>query len=291
MPIKGGWLNYNFFLEEGDNIGITAPASDFNKEEFLKGINIIKEKGYFPVYNGQLLEKSNNYLMKSDNFRKMDFESLLNNKNIKVIIAARGGYGSIRTLVSSNNRSFLKNKKLIVGFSDITTFHIFLNKNKIPSLHGPMVSAFSRDKDSTDCLFDILSGRKKDLTYSVQGSGNKVTGIITGGNLAVITSLIGSKYFYNFKKKIVLLEDLNEPLYKIDRMVVQLKLAGFNPMAIVLGQFFDCGNYEDIENIFKDNFKDIPIYSQIDIGHFNSTLSIPLGVKAIIDNGKLYIGL
>ena len=284
-------MNYNFFLKKGDHIGITAPASDFNKEEFLKGIKLIKDKGYFPVYNGELLEESNNYLMKDDEFRKSDFESLLTNKSIKVIIAARGGYGSIRTLVNSDNKLFLKNRKLIVGFSDITTFHIFLNKNKIPSLHGPMVAAFLRDKDSTDFLFDILSGKTRQLKYQLSGSSDKITGSITGGNLAVITSLIGSEYFYNFKNKIVLLEDLNEPLYKIDRMVMQLKLAGFSPKAIVLGQFLDCGDYNKIEAIFKDNFKNIPVYSQIEIGHFKSTLSIPFGVKAIIDNGHLYIGL
>jgi muramoyltetrapeptide carboxypeptidase len=286
------WLSYNFFLNTGDGIGITAPASDFDKDEFLKGIEIIKNKGYFPVYNGELLSKSDTYVMKDDDFRKKDFESLLNNQEIKVIIAARGGYGSIRTLDKMNKNLFVKNKKLIVGFSDVTTFHIFLNKNKIPSLHGPMVGAFARDENSTDYLFDILSGNKKYFIYNLDGEKTKkIEGIITGGNLAVIASLIGTKYFYNFKNKIVLFEDLNEPLYKIDRMVMQLKLSGFTPKAIILGQFLDCGEYDKVVDIFNNNFKYIEIFSKLDVGHLSSTLSVPLGVKSIIENNKLYIGI
>ncbi len=285
-------MSYNFFLNKGDSIGITAPASDFSKEDFLKGIEIIKKKGYFPVYNGALLDKSDNYLMKSDEFRKKDFESLLSNKEIKVIISARGGYGSVRTLTAMNKRLLLKSKKIIVGFSDITVFHIFLNKNKLLSIHGPMVGAFTRDEASTNYLFDILSGNKKYFIYDLKGENiKKLEGFITGGNLAVTTSLTGTKYFHNFKKKIVFLEDLNEPLYKIDRMVMQLKLSGFSPKAIILGQFLDCGEYDKIENIFKINFPEIPVFSQINIGHMSSTLSIPLGVKAIIENSKLYIGI
>lgn len=285
-------MSYNFFLKEGDSIGITAPASDFSKEDFLKGVEIIKKRGYFPVYNGALLDKSDNYLMKSDEFRKKDFESLLNNKDIKVIISARGGYGSIRTLTAMNKRLLLKSKKVIVGFSDITVFHIFLNQNKSLSIHGPMVGAFARDEASTNYLFDILSGNKKYFIYDLIGKKEKrLEGLITGGNLAVITSLVGTKYFYNFKKKIVFFEDLNEPLYKIDRMIMQLKLSGFSPKAIILGQFLDCGEYDKIEKIFRDNFFKTPIFTKINIGHMNSTLSIPLGVKAIIENSKLYIGI
>lgn len=285
-------MSYNFFLKEGDSIGITAPASDFNKEHFLKGIEIIKKKGYFPVYNGALLDKSDNYLMNSDEFRKKDFESLLNNQDIKIIMSARGGYGSIRTLNVLNKKLLLKSKKLIVGFSDITAFHIFLNKNKMISVHGPMVAGLMRDEASTNHLFDILSGNKKYFIYDlIDNNNDRMEGVITGGNLAVIASLTGTEYFYNFKNKIVLLEDLNEPLYKIDRMVMQLKLSGFAPKAIVLGHFMNCGDYDDIQRIFKENFNDIPVFSKINIGHLNSTLSIPLGVKAIIENSKLYIGI
>ncbi len=288
-------MGYNFFLKEGDSVGIIAPASDFNKESFLQGIDYIKNMGFFPVYNGDLLNPSisSDYLMHDDEFRKNDLESLLSNKKINVILAVRGGYGSIRTLSSLNQRLLLSNKKVIVGFSDITAFHVFLNKHKQITIHGPMLNAFMRNEKSTNHLFNLLTRKEKLLTYELDEHENPdISGILTGGNLAVIASMAGTKFYSNFKNKIVFLEDLNEPAYKIDRMLMQLKLSGFFPKAIILGQFMNCTeNIEEIYDIFDDIFYDIPIYTGLNIGHEEETLSIPFGVKVKIRKDKLLIKL
>ena len=283
-------MNYNFFLKQGDKIGIFAPSSDFDQKEFSKGIETIKKEGLIPVYNKKLTEKSSGYLKFDDNFRKKHIEDLLLNKDIKVIIAARGGYGAIRTLNSLDRKLLIKSKKLIAGFSDITIFHVFMNKNNIPTLHSLMVAAFSRNKNATKQLFRILKGEIRELNYKLNGKNNKsIKGYITGGNLAVITSLAGTKYFTDFKDKILFLEDINEPLYKIDRMLMQLKLSNINPSAIVLGQFSNCGRYSDIISVFTKTLPSIPIFYGLNIGHINETESILLGMPVEINDFNLKI--
>ncbi len=271
-------------------IGVTAPASDFNKENFLKGIQYLKDNGYSPIFDKEILKDSSNYLKGDDNYRKKSFETLLNDERVNTIIMARGGYGSIRTLNLLDKELLLKRKPLLVGFSDITTFHVFMNNNNIPSLHAPMVNAFLRDIESTEKLFKVLKG-DLDINYNLLALNgtHSIEGELIGGNLAVIISLIGTDYELKLNNKILFLEDVNEPLYKIDRMLMQLILSKHKPKAIVLGQFLDCDKIEDIERLFLDIFSDIPIYSRLDVGHNNKTQTLPLGVRYKIDKNRLFL--
>ena len=274
------------FNSNSKYIGITAPASDFNKKGFLEGIEYLKNRGFIPIFNKDIFKNSKNYLKGSDQYRKNSFEELLNDSRIKFIFMARGGYGSVRTLNSLDKKLLVKSKKILIGFSDITTFHIFMNNNNIATIHAPMVNAFTRDLESTEKLFSLLNGEKKEYYLEVLRAGtNNIESILVGGNLAVILSLVGTKYQLNLKDKILFVEDINEPLYKIDRMLMQLKLSSDKPKAIILGQFTDCGNIKEIETLFLNMFDNIPIYSKLDIGHFNKTDSIILGINyKIVDN-------
>jgi len=280
-------------LKKGDSVGIISPASPFKKESFLKGIEILKSYNLIPVYSENILNESTGYLNNNDDFRVGDFENYLSNEKINVIFCARGGYGSIRTLNQMNKDLLLNKKKLIIGFSDITVFHAYLNKNNISTLHGPMVASFHKHLPSTEKLFNILFGITKNIIFEIKALNHfkqQISGVIVGGNFAVFNSLIGTQFLPDLKNKILFLEDINEPLYKIDRMIMQLKLTQNLPNAIILGQFLDCGDLNDIELLFLENF-DIPVYSNLNVGHFENNETLPLGVFATIDNNNLIIEL
>lgn len=278
-------------LKKGDSVGIISPASSFKKESFLKGVEILKSYGLIPVYNENILNETTGYLNNDDNFRVNDFENYLNDEKINVIFCARGGYGSIRTLNKLNRDLLLNKKKLIIGFSDITVFHAFLNKNNIPTLHAPMIASFHKHLPSTEKLFNILFGITKNILFEIKALNHfkqQISGTIVGGNFAVFNSMIGTQFLPDLKNKILFIEDINEPLYKIDRMIMHLKLTQNLPNAIILGQFLDCGNLNDIEKLFVENF-DIPVYSNLNVGHFENNDSLPLGVFASIENNQLII--
>lgn len=274
-------MNFNSFL------GISSPSSDFNKNSFNNGLDIAKKYNYRCIYDKSILENSDNYLKGNDSYRKNNLEDLLKNDKIDKIIMARGGYGAIRTINQIDKTLLLNSKKLLIGFSDITVFHAFMNNNKITSLHAPMFAALDRDEESTKNLFSLLNGNLK--SYNIKNLNKKkdLNGILVGGNLAVIASIVGTKYQLDIKDKILFLEDINEATYKIDRMIMQIILSSKKPKAIILGQFLNCGNFENIKKLFLELFSDIPIYYNLNIGHEKKTDSIFLGLKYNIINNKL----
>ncbi len=275
-------MNFNKIL------GISSPSSDFDKNSFLKSLDIVKKYDYECIYDKDILNESKSYLKGSDLYRKNNLERLLKNNKIDKIIMARGGYGAIRTINILDKELLLNSKKLIIGFSDITVFHAFMNNNNKISLHGPMFAALSRNSYSRDNLFSLLNGKIK--SYDIKSLNKKekksLSGVLVGGNLAVIASIIGTNYQLDIEDKILFLEDINEPLYKLDRMLMQIILSSKKPRAIILGQFTNCANIEEIKDLFSRLF-DIPIYYNLNIGHNDKTDSIFLGLEYNIIDEKL----
>lgn len=280
-------------LKSGDKIAITAPASPYNRDEFELGIKILKKQQLNPIFDPQLLTPPhNNYLFLSDQYRANQFNHYLKDPEIKLIMMARGGYGSVRTLSHMDHDLILKHQKPIIGFSDITTFHLFLNQYDIPTIHGPMVTALGRNSHSTQKLFSLLKGEQDQLIFpliSIQNRVDDLSGKITGGNLTVLASLIGTPLMPDLSESFLFLEDLNEPLYKIDRMLMQLKLSENTPKLFLLGQFQNCGSFDKISAILSEIFPETAIFSGIDVGHEQKTETLLLGVKAFIKQNQLHI--
>jgi muramoyltetrapeptide carboxypeptidase len=236
------------FLNKNDKIKIVAPASPFIRAEFDKGRAVI-EKFFNTTFSDSIFLKEG-YLAGQDRIRHEDLQNALNSKEIKAIIAARGGFGTTRILDRLDWSAFLKNPKWLAGCSDLTALLATAwARFKIVSIHGPMVAGFTKTYTAdVQEIFNLLAGGKwsgENRLKTVKEGCAK--GPMIGGNLVMLAHLAGTLPGDFGKGAILFLEDVNEPPYRLDRCLVQLKRTGllFNAAGIVLGEFEKCGVTSD----------------------------------------------
>lgn len=299
------------FLKAGSTIGIVAPASwvcDDSKID--EGISVLKSMGFNAV-EGKSMRRKKGYLAGDDYERASDINDFFRMKDIDGIICLRGGYGSLRILDKLDYKLIKDNPKVFVGYSDITAIHAAIGKLcSMVTFHGPMVyRGFSLDMDEytkesfLKCVASPLPiGEIKnppeygDIKVLYKG---EAYGRLTGGNLATIVSTIGTPYEIDTANSILLLEDIDEQPYKIDRMLTQLLLSGKlkNCAGIVLGQWTDCDPKDEdksmsLMEVFEDRLLQlkIPILYNLPFGHGKPKLTLPLGAYAkITEDGKFII--
>jgi muramoyltetrapeptide carboxypeptidase len=288
------------WLKKGDKIGVVSMASLLDKPRLLSGKKHIEEKFKLEVILGKnILHKHHNFAG-TDEQRLADFQGMLDNPEIKAIIAGRGGYGSSRIIDAVDWTGFKANPKWIIGFSDITAVHQKIQSIGYQSIHGPMVVTLTKDKKSTRSLHDALFGKPliyKETIHKLNREGNG-EGPIIGGNLCLLAHNIGSDADFSFDGKILFLEDISEYLYNIDRMMVQLKRAGkLNKLAgLVVGQFSD--TKENSTKFGKSAFEIIkehtegfnyPITFNFPIGHDNKNRAVRCGevMQLKVSNDKV----
>ena len=213
------------YLKNGDKVAIIATARKVTKEEMQPAINILTEWG-LQVVEGKNLYKQQNQFAGSDAERLEDLQSVLDDNEIKAVLFARGGYGTMRIIPDLLYSKFKKSPKWLVGFSDLTSLHLYLSDLGYVTLHAPM--AFNFPKTPAEVLNkvkDALFG--KDISYEIPNYNlNRVgsaRGIITGGNLSLIYAECAGDPEVDFDDKILFIEDLDEYLYHIDRMMVSIK--------------------------------------------------------------------
>ena len=217
------------FLNKGDTVAIVCTARKFSFEEAESAVSLLESWGLKVIY-GKTIGKDNHQLGGSDELRASDFNAMLENRNVKAIWCARGGYGSVRIVDEINFELLKVNPKWIIGFSDATVLHSQIHNEEIQSIHGIM--AFSVPKateKSKESLRKALFGEA--LYYEIKPSFNNrlgvSNGILVGGNLSILYSLLGSRSALNTDDKILFIEDLDEYLYHIDRMMYNLKRNGY----------------------------------------------------------------
>ncbi len=278
-------------LKPGDKIGIVAPAGPFDRDEFEQGLNVLQEMGFEVYVPGGLLD-ARGYLAGTDEHRAEAVNQLFADESIDAMICARGGYGSLRILPLLDYDTIAQNPKVFTGFSDITALlTVLFDRCGLVTFHGPVVTSLADAHELTvSSLFRTITSDGKleiDVSNGAPLQAGAATGIVCGGNLATICHLVGTPFAPNFAGKILFLEDRAEPPYKIDRMLMQMKLAGcFEGIAgIVLGSFEDCGSAEDLFRIVKDicGTARIPILGGLDSGHGRLNLTLPMGVEATLD--------
>ena len=215
-------------LKTGSKIAIAAPARMVTREEMAFGIQWLKDMGFVPVYDDRLF---NQYYIFSgdDDTRAAVFQEYLDNEDIDAIWIARGGYGSIRIIDKLDFTQFLQHPKWIIGFSDGTVLHGKLSRLGVPSLHAAMPFYFAnKTLEAIQSLFDALTG--KPLQYEIASNPlnrlGKMEGEIIGGNLSVLYGMIGSDTFPELDGKILFIEEVDEYIYHVDRMMRGLKRAG-----------------------------------------------------------------
>jgi muramoyltetrapeptide carboxypeptidase len=268
-------------------------------DTITKAINIFKSWGLNVVLGNHIYDK-NGHFAGTDKNREKDFQKALDNKNIKAIWCARGGYGAVRIIDKLNFDNYLKNPKWIIGFSDITVIHNKLNFLNSESIHAMMITGFEdigQNNDSLSKLKNVLFGDS--LSYSITSNKNNKTGksegIIVGGNLTLIQSTIGSKTELKMKDKILFIEEIGEYAYHIDRMLYSLKRAGYfeNCKGLIVGQISDVKkNTTDFGRSINELILDVldeynfPILFDFPAGHEKTNFPIILGRKVILDVSK-----
>lgn len=284
------------FLSPGDKVGVVATAKKVHKENTLTGIEVLKTWG-LKVKIGAHVFHSFHQFAGTDEQRAKDFQEMIDDPEIKAIFMVRGGYGSTRIIDQIDYRPLTTISKWICGFSDITAFHLHLSKLGIASIHSPMPSFFyALNQKSLHYLKDLIFGEK--LIYENEAHNLNRQGVgggrLTGGNLSIICHTIGTKSEIETAGHILFIEDVGEQLYNLDRMMVQLKRAGFlkDLTGLIVGQFSDMKDNEDefgydANEIIYSHTKDYdyPTTFNFPIGHTNENYAVPVGmnVKLIVD--------
>lgn len=285
-------------LKPGDTIGFTSPAGYITHEEIRPALGFIKSWG-FETRLGDTIGKRDFTFGGTDEERLKDLQQMLDDPDIKAIMCARGGYGSLRIVDRINWKKFIQTPKWLIGFSDITVLHNHIHTNcKVASIHSKMTNSFPDDLHTAEpiqietiiSIQDALIG--KNLNYSVasnpRNKHGKADGILIGGNLKTIENLAGSSSDINTDGKILFVEDTGEYLYSIDRMFWNLERTGKlkHLKGLIVGGFRikpdDPGAEfgKSLQDIVLEKIKDYnyPVCFDFPVGHQRANYALKCGV-------------
>lgn len=278
------------FLKPGDRIRIISPAGKVQKDKVLPGIELLMEEGYEVIVGKHVFNKQFQYAG-TDQQRGNDLQEAINDPLAKAIVCARGGYGTVRIIEKMDFSALLKNPKWLAGFSDITILHSVLNKLGIASIHGSMPGFFLENKKTTRSflsLMELISTGRSQVELSGHALNRKgnCTGELVGGNLSLLYSLQGTPWQLDTSGKILIIEDVAEYYYHLDRMMQNLKLAGQlqNLSGLVVGGFTEMKDNESpfgktateiiLEAVHQYQF---PVCFDFPLGHIPKNLAVMLG--------------
>lgn len=277
-------------LKKGDTVAIAATARKTSKEILEPSVQILKNWGLKVVFAPNLF-KAENQFAGSDKDRVAGFQWALDNKEVKAIILACGGYGGLRIIDDLSFRYFIKNPKWIVGYSDTTVIQSHVSNLGIASVHGTMAFQFMKHEQATESLRKVLFGEQQEYEaefHKLNRIGEAKAEIV-GGNLSLLYALSGSLSDIDTKGKILFIEDLDEYLYHIDRMMLQLKRSGKlkNLKGLIVGGMSDMKDNavpfgKTAEEIIFDAVKEYkyPVCFNFPAGHIDKNLAFYIGKKA-----------
>ena len=281
-------------LKPGDTIGVVAPAGPFDPKIFAQGLSTVESMGFRTRVSDEIFEKTG-YLAGNDAHRARLVNRLFKDPAINAIVCARGGFGSLRILPLVDFDVIRENPKVFIGFSDITALLTSITtRSGLVSFHGPVVTTLAKAPEITrNTLLGAISSDRPLEVQPANGvviQAGRAQGPLIGGNLTTLCHLLGTPFELRFKHRILLLEDRGEAIYRIDRMLFQMKLAGcFDGIAgLVLGSFEGCGSLDAVFQVFEEHFRDIsaPILAGFDVGHGEQNLTMPLGIEATLDTDR-----
>lgn len=293
------------YLKPGDKIGIVSTARKITREELQPAVECFNKEGFEIVF-GKNLFKEQNQFSGTDDERAEDFQRMLDNPEIKAILCARGGYGTVRIIDKLDFTSFKKNPKWICGFSDVTVLHSHIEKKfGIETIHSIMpvqLKKLGGESEAAKTLVKSLKGgllNYKFPAHELNREGN-TKGVLVGGNLSILYSLLGSVSDIDTAGKILFIEDIDEYLYHIDRMMMALKRAGKldKLKGLVAGGMTDMKDNtvpfgKTAEEIIVDAVREYayPVCFNFPAGHIDNNCAIYLGRKVELDVGTNHSSL
>jgi len=291
-------------LMKGETIGVIAPASTFEQEDLFAGIKVLEEWGYRVKYHQEIF-RSYRYLAGDDQRRAEELKESFADEEVKAILCARGGYGSMRIISQIPPSLIQKHPKIFVGYSDLTSLLLFLqHRCQLVTFHGPVVA-----KDLTPSLgqrtrqsfVEIIEGSSRQIPIKEPGmkilKEGAAEGTLTGGCLSLLAASLGTPIEPDLNETILFLEETGEKPYQIDRMLTQMLLSGKldGVAGFVFGTMEKCiaGPHEEygVEGVISEVLQDlsVPILYGVPSGHCSDPLVLPFGVKAAIREGALWI--
>lgn len=289
-------------------VAVIAPASPPNDSTTLEaGFSYLKSLG-IRIETTRPILPSSSYLCGSDEDRAHELNYFLARPDIDAIFCARGGYGSMRILPLIDYEAARQHPKLLIGYSDITALQLALyQKSGLPSLSGPMVGVewAQLDPRSEKLFWDLTSGATPAPLIGPQGEllapvlAGQAEGVLLGGNLSVLTRLIGTPYLPDLKGALLFVEDINEAAYRIDAMLAQMKLAGLWDTlgGLIIGQFTEQDSpdstSEEIFDVFHDYCRHVsfPVAKGLSYGHIPIKNAMPIGVHARLETSATHAAL
>lgn len=290
------------YLKTGDKVAIVSTARKIRLPEIEPAIALLESWGVEPVV-GKTIGAEYRQFAGDDALRAGDFQNMLDRKDIKAIWCARGGYGTVRIIDALDFSGFKNNPKWVIGFSDITVLHSHLHNIGFESLHGQMpLDITNKSEASKSTLRDALFGKWPEYEFASDERNRlgKASGKIIGGNLSMLYSLAGSPTAIDTKGKILFLEDLDEYLYHVDRMLQNLKRGGYFDQlsALVIGGMSDMKDNEipfgkTAEEIILDAVSayEFPVCFGFPAGHIKDNRAMYFGREAVleVDNVKSFL--
>ena len=281
-------------LTKGDKIAIISPASHILPEYVDGACRTITQLGFLPVVGAHCKGQCGGYSGSIEQ-RLADFNDALHNPEVKAILCSRGGYGVVHLLEYLSPDDIAENAKWLIGFSDISALHAAMAASGVASIHASMakhLTKFGADNEATQALFGILQGQLP--TYRIPAHPfNKpgtVTGTLTGGNMAVLCGLLDTEFDLLSRGDILFIEDVGEEVYKIERMLYNLRLSGVLPMikGLIVGRFTDYrnpdGNGDSMEQMVKRMVEpyDIPVAFDFPVGHVDENMPLIEGAQVTL---------
>lgn len=291
-------------LKKGDTIGLAAPAGPLSEDVLRQGLQLLRDCGVKNVRYASDICRHQGYLAGSDQRRLEELHQLWDDDEVKAIFAVRGGYGCARLLPRLDFDLIRTKPKILVGFSDLTVLvNVIHRQTGLVTFHGPMLSTLVRDGR------EVLEATLNELTVHAQ-SQLKIKGLevlrpgqaqgpLLGGNLTCLTHLLATPYEPRWEGAILLLEDVNEPAYRLDRLLTQLSLAGrLDRLAgVILGDFLDdsAHNINDLDLVWQRVLdltpENIPVWANFPAGHGRRNLLLPIGRPVNMDSSTATLQL
>ena len=287
------------FLKKGDTVLLIATARARSEEQIAPAIETLKKWG-LKVEKGTNLYKRHHQFAGTDDERTHDLQWAVNHPIAKAVILAGGGYGTLRIIDSINFGRLKKHPKWFAGYSDATVLQARLLKQKSACIHGTMAFQFAKNIKAANSLKSVLFGKKTSYPIKPHTLNRKGTAVaeVVGGNLSLIYALSSSKDDLNTKGKILFIEDLDEQLYHIDRMMLQLKRSGKlkHLAGLIVGGMTDMKDNavpygKTAEEIISEAVQEYkyPVCFNFPAGHVDENLAIYFGIKAslIVSSKKI----
>lgn len=266
-------------LAPGDRVAIVSPSGIIAPERVFGAMLTIQSAGFEPIVMSHALDRCGT-MAGTDAARISDLEIAFSDPSVRAVLCSRGGYGAVRLLDRLSHLPLADDPKWLIGYSDITALHCLVGSLGIASLHAPMARHLAEEGGSDPCsreLFDILQGNHPDeisyTSHPLAGQGT-ATGVLRGGNLSVMSGLFGTPFSPLLPDTILLMEDIAEPIYKVERMLYNLQLSGaLDSLAgLIFGQFTlyepsrDFATMEQMSARITSNLR-IPVAMNFPAGH------------------------